>query len=235
MPGGLPGDETVDGPAVPPGARVAIRGFALTMIDAALALTEGRGGRFDGGSAAALAYGIRAVTLAGRDPAVLANRAADAGKDGPEWSRERDLERTARRRPSTASLACRRRSTFATTSCRHWAPSRSKRSLGWDPRATRQTALSAWLEAATGIEPPCAHLSPAAELARSVAIAAGTEPPDHQWALGHAWRATYPAIVARFGAEGLGPSSGRRSGAWRREWNGSPSGHRRSTPRSSRR
>ena len=32
---------------VPPGARVAARGFALTFIDAALALTEGRGGRFE--------------------------------------------------------------------------------------------------------------------------------------------------------------------------------------------
>ena len=32
---------------VPPGATVAIRGFALTFIDAALALTEGRGGSFE--------------------------------------------------------------------------------------------------------------------------------------------------------------------------------------------
>ena len=31
---------------VPPGAAVAVRGFALTFLDAALALTEGRGGAF---------------------------------------------------------------------------------------------------------------------------------------------------------------------------------------------
>ena len=32
---------------IAPGATVAIRGFALTFIDAALALTEGRGGTFE--------------------------------------------------------------------------------------------------------------------------------------------------------------------------------------------
>ena len=38
------------------GARVAVRGFALTFIDAALALTEGRGGQFEHAGDASLRY-----------------------------------------------------------------------------------------------------------------------------------------------------------------------------------
>jgi len=34
---------------VPPGATIAVRGFALTFLDAAIALTEGRGGVFEAG------------------------------------------------------------------------------------------------------------------------------------------------------------------------------------------
>ena len=43
----FPVDRWLTRDAVPAGARVGIRGFGLTFIDAALALTEGRGGSFD--------------------------------------------------------------------------------------------------------------------------------------------------------------------------------------------
>ena len=44
-----PSSATLDRDRVPAGATVAVRGFALTFIDAALALTEGRGGTFEPG------------------------------------------------------------------------------------------------------------------------------------------------------------------------------------------
>ncbi|EAQ80543.1 hypothetical protein DSM3645_14395 [Blastopirellula marina DSM 3645] len=42
----FPVDRQLSMACVPPGRRVAVRGFGLTWIDAALALTEGRGGHF---------------------------------------------------------------------------------------------------------------------------------------------------------------------------------------------
>ena len=45
--------------------------------------------------------------------------------------------------------------------------------------------------------------TPAAELERSLAVGAGLAAPDLRWALGHAWRALYPALVTRLGDGGL--------------------------------
>ena len=45
--GVFPTQSRLSSQKVPPGATVAVRGFGLTWIDAALALTEGRGGRFE--------------------------------------------------------------------------------------------------------------------------------------------------------------------------------------------
>ena len=204
VPAVFPVAEMLGEAAVPPRSQVAIRGFALTMIDAALALTEGRGGRFRrerGGHRLQYQDGDRS-------PAVILPFSRSGrpmlAKTGPEWSRERDLDRLLgpaldriARLPSPIDV--RRDLLPALGAVAAEALARL------ESRSEETTALSGWLEAAIGIEPPRAELSPEAELARSVAIAAGTEPPDQQWALGHAWRATYPAIVARFGAEGLEP------------------------------
>ena len=43
-----------------------------------------------------------------------------------------------------------------------------------------------------------------AEIERSLAIGAGLAPPDTNWALGHAWRELYPAIVESLGGRALG-------------------------------
>jgi diaminopimelate decarboxylase len=42
-----------------------------------------------------------------------------------------------------------------------------------------------------------------AAIERSLAVGAGLVAPDRAWALGHAWRALYPAIVTRLGGDGL--------------------------------
>ena len=47
IPAVFPVERRLTDEHVAPGATVAVRGFALTFIDAALALTEGRGGRFE--------------------------------------------------------------------------------------------------------------------------------------------------------------------------------------------
>ncbi len=52
--------------AIPPGASVAARGYALTFIDLALALTEGRGGSFEPMGGARLRY-----VAAGLEPAAI--------------------------------------------------------------------------------------------------------------------------------------------------------------------
>ncbi|MDF1811840.1 MAG: FAD/NAD(P)-binding protein [Verrucomicrobiales bacterium] len=45
----FPVDRQLSVASIPPGSKVAVRGFSLTFIDAALALTEGRGGKFSKG------------------------------------------------------------------------------------------------------------------------------------------------------------------------------------------
>lgn len=45
--------------------------------------------------------------------------------------------------------------------------------------------------------------TPAQEIERSIAVGVGQGEPGADWALGHAWRATYPALVERLGADGL--------------------------------
>ena len=199
VPAVFPVGELLSETTVPPRSRVAIRGFALTMIDAALALTEGRGGRFR----ARAPVGLDCVTEAARSsPAVILPFSRSGrpmlAKTDPDWSRERGLDRLLE--PAldrVASLPSPIDVHGDLLPALHAVAAEALARLGSD--GGERSALGGWLEAATGIEPPRPELSPSAELARSIAIAAGTEAPDHQWALGHAWRATYPAIVARFG------------------------------------
>jgi uncharacterized NAD(P)/FAD-binding protein YdhS len=204
VPAVFPVAEMLDETAVPPHSRVAIRGFALTMIDAVLALTEGRGGRFRRERGAGRMHYVDSSA----SPEVILPFSHSGrpmlAKTGPEWSRERDLDRLlgpaldrVARLPTPIDV---RRDLLPALRI---VAAEALARLG--SASDETSALSGWLGAATGIGPPRGELSPVAELVRSVAIAAGTEPPDHQWALGYAWRATYPAIVARFGADGLEP------------------------------
>ena len=88
------------------GRRVAARGFALTFIDMALALTEGRGGsvrsRWSRACATALGVGARG------DSAVLAHRSADAGQAGPAMPGSARRAGSARRRAPSREVLARR-------------------------------------------------------------------------------------------------------------------------------
>ena len=254
---------------VPAGATVAVRGFALTFIDAALALTEGRGGRFspDGhpyrlryepsGEDAGLILpfsrsgrpmlakpepgllagvrGVEAIARAGRDEildlapgfavrkelvAILAAtaaaslRAASAAHSGedprpapPSRSREDPRSAPSSRSSEDPRSALRSRSgeeqRFAPTARSGEEPRLAPAARsGHDPLDAARAAGD-WLAAACDGRVLPAGLTPAAEIERSLAIGAGLHPPDLQWALGHAWRSVYPALVARLSGSAM--------------------------------
>ena len=200
VPGVFPVDAMLSERTVRPGARVAVRGFALTMIDAALALTEGRGGYFDAQGPARLRY-----RAAGDEPAAILPFSRTGrpmlAKTGPAWAAERGLAGVA------GDASARIGSLGAPVSVeRDLAPELARvarESLERLGVRESESTIDDWLAAALGGAAPTAISAPAAELERSLAIAVGESEPDAQWALGHAWRTTYPAIVARLGEGGL--------------------------------
>ena len=60
-----------------------------------------------------------------------------------------------------------------------------------------------WLAEAAAGRPQIPPGSAVAQIERSLAIGAGLAPPDLLWAIGHTWRALYPALVGRLGGRGL--------------------------------
>ena len=174
---------------VPPGATVAIRGFALTFIDAALALTEGRGGSFEplGDHPYLLRY------VPGAD---------DAGRILPFTRTGRPM--LAKPGPALAAGTPELQRIAADGRARLTALARPL-DLQRDVEPILEAVAAASLESATvhlGPGPNCA-VDAAGAIARSLAVGAGLVPPDREWALGHAWRALYPAIVSQLGGDGL--------------------------------
>ncbi len=188
IPAVFPVERMLSPDAVPPGSFVAIRGFALTFIDAALALTEGRGGTFE---PLDHPYRLRYVPgphdagvifpftrsgqpmLAKPGAAIVARVPALAGIAEAGRARISHLEPPVRLHddllPILADVAC--------------------------------ASLTA-----TGGDLAEDDLAPAQAIERSLAVGAGLAPPGHSWALGHAWRALYPALVEHLGGDGLRPA-----------------------------
>jgi diaminopimelate decarboxylase len=199
----FPVDERLTVPTVQTGATVAIRGFALTMIDAALALTEGRGGLFAGSDPLRPRY-----ESSGSEPAALLPYSRTGrpmlAKTDPQWARSRGLD--AHGRPAREAIEGLRDPVSIEHGLLPALGAVAAKMLVQAGGASGESErIRDWLASmATGGTPSSA--SAAEELARSVAIAAGLEPPDHQWALGHAWRTSYSAIVSRFGGQRLAAS-----------------------------
>jgi diaminopimelate decarboxylase len=185
---------------VPDGSVVAIRGFALTMLDAALALTEGRGGRFHA-EAAPLTYRFEP---AAKTPQLLPFSRSGRpmlAKTDPAWARERRLDRDAddgrariRALPDPMHVRGDLIPALAAVA------STSLARLGVDES---EGALASLLVEASKGTPPPTERTASTELELSIEIAAGREPPDAQWAMGQAWRAVYPELVTRLGRAGL--------------------------------
>ncbi len=206
---------------IAPGATVAIRGFALTFIDAALALTEGRGGAFE---TLAHPYRLRyipAPTTSGRSSRSAAPGCRCSRSPARGWSPARAGWRRSRRAAGRRS----RRSAHPWPSSRSAPSSPKRRTRACAPPAPGRDAQRRGLTPALRV--PCPACARAVACGRG-----GLLQPDRDWALGHAWRALYPAIVSRLGGDGLAGRTGRRSCGWLRLWSAWRSGRLRSTPRS---
>lgn len=174
---------------VPPGSRVALRGAALTFIDAALHLTEGRGGRFEH-EGAHLAY-----VPSGREPAVLwptsrngrfmevkPQPGSPLAAVAPQPVVDEGSE--ALRRATTLSDV---RNTLDRTARAFLA------AAGADARDSDVDAVLAGTDGSDAL----------ADLRRSLDVAAGLRGPGAAWAVGEAWRRLYPALVDRVSFGGL--------------------------------
>ncbi len=197
VPAVFPVDERLG--SVAPGAYVAVRGFALTALDACLALTEGRGGHF-----ASTPDGRCVYAGSGREPARLlpysrTGRPMHAKPDpdlfaGDERLAEAVAEGTERVRllPDGFTIDEDLTSVLVAT---------ARRALV----AVRGAGEPALLLDELLAPRPGGPTAPDArtELAGSLLIGTGRSAPDAAWALGHVWRTLYPAIVSRCGGDGL--------------------------------
>lgn len=191
---------------VAPASTVAVRGFALTFIDAALALTEGRGGTFTPtGHPYRLAYAGSPGAVASILPFSRTGRPMHAKPDARVAAGIAGLDETleaGRRRilgrpaggaldPVLAALA----DVGAGALIRAGEPGDARRI---------STEIRARLDAACRGADPVPSADPATTMRASIEVGAGRRPPDLAWALGATWRGVYPAMVASLGARELG-------------------------------
>jgi uncharacterized NAD(P)/FAD-binding protein YdhS len=206
VPAVFPVDRWLSTARIPPGATVAIRGFALSFIDAALTLTEGRGGRFE------------PLERVGRDcpeadgsapPGTRRLRYRPGGEDAGvifPFSRTGRpmLAKPAAARPGLDRIAARGRRLIS-----RLGPGLDLRRdllpiLSATARANLLAAragpladdrLEEWLDAAAAGLPVAPDRPPADEIRRSLEVGGGRVAPDLSWALGQTWRGVYPAVV----------------------------------------
>lgn len=203
VPSVYPVHERLSAAAVAPGARVAVRGAALTFIDAALALTEGRGGDFRRRDDGSLAY-----RPSGREPSAIRPAARSGQLLEPKPEPGTELPPAAR-----AAVAEGRRKIAATadigalTAILERTAARILATDGDVPRALaavrealgRALAPGGVRGTGQGVDPGTGPWEPTARqrLHRGIAAAEGTEAGGAVWALGRAWSQLYTAIVAR--------------------------------------
>ena len=177
-----------------PGEAVATRGAALTFVDAALALTEGRGGRFVSGD------GHRAprYLTSGTEPRVI-------------WPTSRTGRLpSVKPQPGSTLATIERADAVAASHRRVQSAESAERALSEVGVLARELLTRAGGtgsdDVAAVAEGALTGADPAESLARSLAIATGRHRPDAIWAVGQAWRDAYPALVVRF--SGTGAMSG---------------------------
>jgi diaminopimelate decarboxylase len=170
------------------GASVAVRGAALTFLDAALALTEGRGGRFTGD-------GPLQYRRSGAEPGVVwpTSRTGRWMEVKPEpGSALAALDRAAAVAAATAAVAAAESSQLALAEVGRLAGDLLVL-VGASGSATAGgDGVAAVLSGAAGGDPTDG-------LRRSWEVATGRRVPSAAWAVGQAWRDLYPALTRRFG------------------------------------
>ena len=156
-----------------------MRGFGLTFIDTAIALTQGRGGQFE--PVENHPYRLRYIPT--DDDVVLV-----------------PYSRTGR------PMLPKPRVEFAGLESIMAGGRDRVLALEGDlvPLLAETAAAALVMVGGRSLKPV---LGPAATIERSLAIGAGLCPPDPDWAAGYTWRALYPAIVERFSGDALEPAT----------------------------
>lgn len=196
--------EQLSEAAVPPGSAVAVRGFALTWIDAALTLTEGRGGRFE---QQASRWQYRA---SGREPMVLVpfsrtGRPMLAKPDETRFPHPKSLQSVWQsghklidrlKRPLKPDGIAQ----MWTTICRHAALA-LRTVLPNAGGLPDETQIAAWFD--RWCKGPMTNYSAVNLMRQSYAVATAQTSPDIAWALAATWRGVYPAVVRCVSHAGL--------------------------------
>lgn len=183
VPAVFPVDTWLTQEWVPAGSSVAMRGAALTFIDAALALTEGRSGRFEGDWQTGLIY-----RPSGREPRLIWP-VARSGR----WMDPKPQPGTVLAAPPQDVVDSGRRAVLRAETLHDALATvhRTALDLGADPEE-----VEALLGPLNG--------SATALLRARLAAVSGARKPDAAWALGHAWRRLYDSLRAHFEGTGAG-------------------------------
>lgn len=172
--------------AIEPGSVVGVRGAALTFLDCALALSEGRGGRFAG------PVGAPTYHAGGDEPAAI----RPVATSGRFVSCKPQPGSAIAALPPAALLEAGRRDIRAATD--------AAAALAVAPRTARALLAAAGADGAardavdTVFGGGVVDDDPVVALRRSVAVSTDRARPDAVWAVGQAWSALYPALVERF-------------------------------------
>ncbi|AZA11861.1 FAD/NAD(P)-binding protein [Corynebacterium gerontici] len=164
--------------AVAPGAEISVRGAALTFIDVCLALSEGRGGRFEG-------EGLLRYVAGGEEPA----RIQPVSRSG------RFMEVKPNPGAALAGVVLDNAEEFEARIA--WAQDVEdlRRVLIDAARSLLHTAEEQTLRAV--LDGTDFSGDATAELRTSCEVALGLREPGAPWALGHAWRTLYQALIRR--------------------------------------
>lgn len=189
---------------VPAGARVAVRGAALTFIDAALALTEGRGGRFREEADGRLEY-----LPSGQEPAVI----LPSSRSGLLLDAKPDpvTEADPRREQIVAAGQAEIRASEDVSEILAAVQRTAQRLLRREEDLQELFTVSAPQALAeqvgetlrTGAEPGPRQGRALRALRRSIDAAHDTALGGPAWALGRAWSLLYPALVERMSLQEL--------------------------------
>ncbi len=197
---------------IPSNTTVAIRGFGLTCIDAVLALTEGRGGRFisdsTGWKYVPSGKEPRCIFPFSRTGRPMLAKPIDSKLNLPAhleatWEAGRADLRSIARPIHTSVFQNRLWPVFLQTALNALGQVRRHQGFEHGSRACKTDVQ--WFSQWIGSSPRGANTYRIMQ--HSADVAEGKVPPDFAWALGETWRRLYPVLVDRVSHGGLAPET----------------------------